>query len=201
MSRKRKGETSEEALERVYNKHVSIPKGLNLKDFTLKVKDQLTGNAESLKELVKGKVAEDLYKSYQEEAQKTNEDYFRAGKETKEQKEARKKQEAIKKREQGKKVFKEKVSSNVKKHFQVWKGGTRAVSNAGKIIITKQKSKKGKEYSRSYQIWTPQQNRFIQSRKNNTNNKQLAKEFNETFGTNRSVSSIKTKKIRLRKQN
>lgn len=200
MSRKRKGETSEEALERVYNKHVSIPKGLNLKDFTLKVKDQLTGNAESLKDLVKGKVAEDLYKSYQEEAQKTNEDYFRAGKETKEQKEARKKEEAIKKREQGKKVLKEKLSSSGKKLFRVWKGGTKSVSNVGKINIAKQRSRKGKVYSRGYQVWTPQQQRFIQSRLNTKNNKQLTKEFNETFGTNRSVSSIQTKKNRLKKQ-
>lgn len=201
MSRKRKGETSEEALERVYHKHVSIPKGLDLNAFTLKVKEQLTGNAESLKDLVKGKVAEELFEKYQKDTSKSNEDFFRAGKETKQQKEERKKQEAFKKKEEAKKVLKEKLSSNVKKNFRVWKGGTRAVLNVGKIIIAKQRSRKGKVYSRSYQAWTPQQQRFIQSRKNISNNKQLAKEFNETFGTNRSVSSIQTKKIRLRKQN
>lgn len=200
MGRKRKGETSEEALERVYNKHVSIPKGLNLNDFTEKVKEQLKGNAESLKDLVKGKVAEDLYKSYQDEAQKTNEDYFRAGKGTKEQKEAKKKEEAIKKREQGKKVLKEKVSPNLKKLFQVWKGGTRQVSNVGKIKIEKQTSRKGKIYSRGFQVWTPQQQRFISSRLNVKSNKELTKEFNKTFGTDRTVSMISTKKSRLKKQ-
>lgn len=68
-------------------------------------------------------------------------------------------------------------------------------------IFFKQKAKSGKTYNRSFQRWTPQQLRWLQSRIKEKNNKDLTKEFNTHFKTFRPLNSIKRQKSRLRKQN
>lgn len=66
--------------------------------------------------------------------------------------------------------------------------------------IFKQRGTKGKEYTRKYQLWTPQQIRWLNSRSAEKNNKSLMNNFNKYFGTYRTASSIMTQKIRLRKK-
>ena len=67
--------------------------------------------------------------------------------------------------------------------------------------ITKEHFRKGKKIKESTSNvlpWTEAEIRFINSRKKNKSNKDLAGEINDFFGTNRSVTSVRDRKLRLR---
>ncbi len=57
-----------------------------------------------------------------------------------------------------------------------------------------------KSYSRSFRKWSVAEERFIEERRWYVDNKLLLKEYEEAFGETRSLSSISTKKVRLRKK-
>jgi len=61
------------------------------------------------------------------------------------------------------------------------------------------RTRTGKVYRRSYQEWNISQARWLYQRRNYRDNAQLAAEFNSFFKVKRTASSIKTKKLRLRK--
>jgi len=194
MGRKKHSETSDEALERVYNKHVSVPEGLSKADWEKSVKDQLTGNAESLRELVTGKIADDLYKEYSSSAEQFKREKEKAKNETKEQTKERQKRE-----------LKEKVKSKlhptgVKSQRQPKQVKERVITKEKGIFIAKQRAKSGKEYSRHIHRYTPQQKRFISARANNKDTKKLAEDFNKYFKMELNKKAIQTEKGRLRKK-
>ena len=55
---------------------------------------------------------------------------------------------------------------------------------------------RGKTFKKT--TWGTKQKRWLRSRKNTRSNKNLTKQFNETFNVKRSVSSIRDQKLRLK---
>jgi hypothetical protein len=72
----------------------------------------------------------------------------------------------------------------------------RKVSVRDETVITKARYTK---YTKTNQSWSEKQIRWLKSRSKEKSNKGLAKSFNDTFDIQRSPSSIKNKKLRLRK--
>lgn len=181
---KKKKESSEQALERVYNKHVSIPEGLDFSSYKDKVKEQLP---DGLKKLFNKDVAEEHFKYYSG---------F-----TKEMKKIKGEPLAKIKAQERKQELKSKVKERLILRQKLRASGlvARKVIH-GTPVKVKQLSRTKKQYDRSYQLWTPVQQKFIRDRVSTRSTKQITKEFNLRFNTNRSISSIGTKKVRLRKK-
>jgi len=202
MVRKRKKETSPEALERVAKNNVTIVDGkFNYWDFRNELEKNLPA---SLRPLFKDSLADDItnerYRDYIEKAnplpskQEINEsdaDY---------QKRKEKHISELNKARDSIKLEPIILTDSKEKKYEQKRMAEQPEPTYVQSKMYKQKSAKGKEYSRSFLNWTDLQRKFIQARIGRMNNVGLTNEYNNHFPVPRSVSSIKTMKLRMRKK-
>lgn len=199
MAKYRKDETSPEALERVLKTNVIITDEgiLSFTDFAEALEKQLP---KGLKGVFTGQTREDLtkehFREYLSKAPDSptkmigeSESHFEKRKQEYENKLQRLRDEM--------KIQKVEVTKREQQKIQ------QAIIEQGeqfvKSIQIKQKAKSGKEYTRTFQRWTQLQMRYIQKRIE-MGNKELTNSFNAQFGANRTLSSVKTMKLRLKKK-
>jgi hypothetical protein len=199
MVKYKKDETSPEALERVLNTNVVVTKEgiLSFNDFADELERQLP---KGLKGVFVGETRNELTKEhFKDYLAKAPDNLTQAIGESDEHFEKRNKEyvDSLDKSRKENKVKKVRVSKQEQQKIQ------QAIEEQAKTFIKsiqiKQHAKSGKEYTRTFQRWTQLQLRFIQNRIT-MGNKELTNSFNAQFGANRTISSVKTMKLRLKKK-
>jgi len=199
MAKYRKDETSPEALARVLDTNVLITQEgiLSFTDFAEALEKQLPAG---LKGVFKGDAREELtkehFKDYLSKAPDTITQQ-RGESDSKFQKRKQEYETRLNKLRSEMRIEKVIPTKIEQQKIQ------RAIVEQGKQFVQsmkiKQKSRSGKEYSRTFQRWSQLQMRFVKNR-DSMSNKALTNSFNAQFGTERTISSVKTMKYRLRKK-
>jgi len=199
MAKYRKDETSPEALERVLNTNVVVTQEgiLSFNDFADELERQLP---KGLKGVFTGETRNELTKEhFKDYLSKAPDNLSQAIGESDEHFEKRNKEYADSLDKARKENRVEKVRVSKQEQQKIQQAIIEQAVTFVKSIQIKQKAKSGKEYTRNFQRWTQLQMRFIQNR-SEMGNKELTNSFNAQFGANRTVSSVKTMKLRLKKK-
>lgn len=200
MAKYKKDETSPEALERVLNTNVIVTQEgiLSFNDFADELERQLP---KGLKGVFTGETRNELTKEhFKDYISKSPDNLNQALGESDEHFEKRNKEygESLAKvREQNGVERIQKYSKQEQQKIQ------QAIEEQAKTFVKsikiKQHAKSGKEYTRTFQRWTQLQMRFIQNRPD-MSNLHLTNALNNQFMLGRTISSVKTMKLRLRKK-
>lgn len=188
-----KGETYADALSRVMENNLDVPKGLKFKEWKSEVNSRLESKAAGLKDFFKHKTAEELYKDYKSEGEQFEKDVEKANREN----EKKAKEEAEKALQETLKnalhppVVKPQRQGKVVKERKIIEGKG--------IFIPQKKSSSGKVYASSWHKWKRPEERFIYARLNVRSTTKITQDFNRTFGMKLSVGAIQREKGRLKK--
>ena len=202
MAKYKKDETSPEALQRVVDTNIVFSKGIRTYS---EFQDELENNIpKGLKDVFKGDLKDELTNDYYKDYLKNEVDNLPKNigeSDAKYKKRNDKYVSALNKErdkfkiERGKTISKAQLKKMEQQRLEEFK----PTYQAPKKI--KQKTSGGKVYSRSYLNWNKQQLRFIQSRTGRKGYKEIVNEYNNHFPVERTLSSIKTKLLRLKKLN